>query len=194
LSVPHALLALLSEGPKYGLRLQNEFEARTGEVWPLNVGQVYTTLQRLERDGLVESDGEGERPQKQKLYRISSAGAHELAEWLRMPPDLVPPPRDEIVIKVLVALQVPGIDIREVLQVHRRHVIEVMQRYTRIKAEAPEDDVVLALVADAELFRLEAIVHWLDAADVRLKQLPSTAMASPLDVPVESTREMEVSP
>ena len=56
MSVPHALLALLSEGPKYGLRLQNEFEARTGEVWPLNVGQVYTTLQRLERDGLVEAD------------------------------------------------------------------------------------------------------------------------------------------
>ena len=61
MSVPYALLALLSEGPKYGLRLQNEFEARTGEVWPLNVGQVYTTLQRLERDGLVESDGRRRR-------------------------------------------------------------------------------------------------------------------------------------
>ena len=57
MSVRHALLALLSEGPKYGLQLREEFEARTGEVWPLNVGQVYTTLQRLERDGLVESDG-----------------------------------------------------------------------------------------------------------------------------------------
>ena len=73
MSVPHALLALLSEGPKYGLRLQNEFEARTGEVWPLNVGQVYTTLQRLERDGLVETDdGEGERSRKR--YRITSSG------------------------------------------------------------------------------------------------------------------------
>ena len=107
MSVPHALLALLSEGPKYGLRLQNEFESRTGEVWPLNVGQVYTTLQRLERDGLVESDdGDGERSQKR--YRITAAGARELADWLRTPPDLVPPPRDELVIKVLVALQVPG--------------------------------------------------------------------------------------
>ena len=55
ISVRHALLALLSEGPKYGLQLQREFEAGTGEVWPLNVGQVYTTLQRLERDGSVES-------------------------------------------------------------------------------------------------------------------------------------------
>ncbi len=193
MSVPFALLALLSEGPKYGLRLQNEFESRTGEVWPLNVGQVYTTLQRLERDGLVEADGEGERSQKQKRYRITSAGAQELADWLRTPPELVPPPRDELVIKVLVALQVPAIDIGEILQAHRRHVIEVMQRYTRIKAAAAEDDVPLALVADAELFRLEAIVRWLDAADVRLKQLPSRGSALVEDTPLERTQPMEVS-
>jgi DNA-binding PadR family transcriptional regulator len=191
MSVPHALLALLSEGPKYGLRLQNEFESRTGAVWPLNVGQVYTTLQRLERDGLVESDGDGERSQKR--YRITSAGARELADWLRTPPDLVPPPRDELVIKVLVALQVPGIDVHEILQVHRRHAIEVMQRYTQVKAAAAEDEVPIALVADAELFRLEAIVRWLDAADVRLKQLPIPAPASPADVPLEPTPAMEVS-
>jgi DNA-binding PadR family transcriptional regulator len=193
MSVPHALLALLSEKPKYGLRLQNEFEARTGEVWPLNVGQVYTTLQRLERDGLVKADGERERTQKQRRYRITSAGTQELADWLRTPPDLVPPPREELVIKVLVALQVPGIDVHELLQVHRRHVIEVMQRYTRIKAEAAVEDVPLALVADAELFRLEGIVRWLDAADVRLKQLPPPAAAEPVDVPLEPTRTMEVS-
>ena len=185
--VPHALLALLSEGPKYGMRLQNEFEARTGEVWPLNIGQVYTTLQRLERDGLVETDADGERSQKR--YRITAAGTQELVEWLRRPPDLVPPPRDELVIKVLVALQVPGIDIHEILQAHRRQAIEVMQRYTRVKADAAEGDVALALVADAELFRLEAIVRWLDAADVRLKQqslspatLPAPQPAPPVEV------------
>jgi DNA-binding PadR family transcriptional regulator len=192
MSVPHALLALLSEQPKYGLRLQSEFEARTGEVWPLNVGQVYTTLQRLERDGLVASDGDGDRSQKQKCYRITSAGAEELADWLRTPPELVPPPRDELVIKVLVALQVPGIDVQQILQVHRRHVIEVMQRYTRIKAEAAEDDVALALVADAELFRLEAIARWLDAADVRLKQVSSPAPARAADAPLEPIRKTEV--
>jgi DNA-binding PadR family transcriptional regulator len=192
LSVPHALLALLREGPKYGLRLQSEFESRTGEVWPLNVGQVYTTLQRLERDGLVEADeGEGER--SQKLYRITAVGDRELSEWLRTPPELVPPPRDELVIKVLVALQVPGTDIQEILQVHRRHVIEIMQRYTRIKAAAAAENVALALVADAELFRLEAIVRWLDAADVRLKQLPAPAAAGMADLPLEPTRPMEVS-
>ena len=192
MSVPHALLALLSEGPKFGLRLQTEFESRTGEVWPLNVGQVYTTLQRLERDGLVEADdGEGERSRKR--YRITSTGDRELADWLRTPPDLVPPPRDELLIKVLVALQVPGIDVQEILQVHRRRLIEVMQHYTQVKAAADEDDVPLALVTDAELFRLEAIVRWLDAADVRLKQRPALASAAEADVPPEPTHPMEVS-
>jgi DNA-binding PadR family transcriptional regulator len=191
MSVPHALLALLREGPKYGLRLQNEFQSRTGEVWPLNVGQVYTTLQRLERDGLVEATGDGERSQKQ--YRITPAGAQELAEWLATPPELVPPPRDELLIKVLVALQVPGIDVHQILQAHRRHVVEVMQRYTRIKADAAEDDVPLALVADAELFRLEAIVRWLDAADVRLKRHASLAPAEVPQLPLEPAPPMEVS-
>jgi DNA-binding PadR family transcriptional regulator len=192
MSVPHALLALLTDGPKYGLRLQNEFEARTGEVWPLNVGQVYTTLQRLERDRLVETDdAEGERSRKR--YRITSAGERALAEWLRTPPELEPPPRDELVIKVLVALEVPGTDVHEIMQVHRRHVIEVMQRYTRVKAAAGEDDIALALVVDAELFRLEAIVRWLDAADVRLKQRPSFAPAAVADVSFEPSRAKEVS-
>src|SRR5262245_25877378 len=138
MSVPHALLALLSEGPKYGLRLQNEFQWRNGEVWPLNVGQDYQTLTRLERGEVVARDG-GNGEGTRKRYRITAAGDRELAEWLRTPPDLVPPPRDELVIKVLVALEVPGTDVHEIVQVHRRHVIEVMQRYTQIKASARED-------------------------------------------------------
>lgn len=173
MSVRHALLALLSEGPKYGLQLRQEFEARTGEVWPLNVGQVYTTLGRLERDGLVESDDDEEGPQKG--FRITREGAEELHQWLRTPPGDAAPPRDELVIKVLVALTVPGVDVGDVLQAHRRHVIEAMQRYTRLKRDASEGDVGLALVADAEIFRIEAIVRWLDAAEVRLQRFPPSA-------------------
>ncbi len=191
-SVPHALLALLSEGPKYGLRLQSEFQARTGEVWPLNVGQVYATLQRLERDGLVVTDdGEGDRSRKQ--YRITAVGELELDAWLRTPPDLMPPPRDELVIKVLVAMQVPGADVHEILQVHRRHVIESMQRYTQIKAAARADELALTLVADAEIFRLEAIVRWLDTADVRLKQGRILAAPAASDHALGSPLSKEVS-
>src|SRR5437764_1277078 len=167
MSVRHALLALLSEGPKYGLQLRHEFEARTGEVWPLNVGQVYTTLQRLERDELVEADEADEGPQRR--YTITTAGSVALTDWLRTPPETTQPPRDELLIKVLVAVQVPGVDVHDVVQVHRRHLIELMQRYTAVKADAPEDDVALSLVVDAELFRIDAAVRWLDTADARLR-------------------------
>jgi DNA-binding PadR family transcriptional regulator len=168
-SVRHALLALLSEGPKYGLQLREEFEARTGEVWPLNVGQVYTTLQRLERDGLVESDGDGDDG-PQKGFRITPGGIEELAGWLRTPPDLASPPRDELVMKVLVALRVPDTDVHQVIQVHRRYLVELMQQWTRIKELEADSDLGLALVVDAELFRLDAVVRWLDTADGRLKR------------------------
>jgi DNA-binding PadR family transcriptional regulator len=169
MSVRHALLALLSEGPKYGLQLRAEFEAGTGEVWPLNVGQVYTTLQRLERDGLVESDGAGDDG-PQKGFRITAGGAQELASWLRTPPDLAAPPRDELVMKILLAVRVPGTDVHEVVQVHRRYLLELMQQWTRIKEYEADSDLGLALVVDAELFRLESVVRWLDSADGRLKR------------------------
>ena len=82
---------------------------------------------------------------REKRYRITVVGGRELDDWLRTPPQLIPPPRDELVIKVLVALEAPGIDVHEVLQAHRRQVIEVMQRYTQVKAAAGEDDVAVAL-------------------------------------------------
>jgi DNA-binding PadR family transcriptional regulator len=169
MSVRHALLALLSEGPKYGLQLRQEFEARTGDVWPLNIGQVYTTLQRLERDGLVESD-DGESGGPQKDYRITGEGEAELARWLRTPPDLTSPPRDELVVKVLVAVQAPGVNVHEVIQVHRHYLVRLMQQWTRLKEDEAQFDLALALVVDAELFRLDSVVRWLDAADGRLKR------------------------
>jgi len=169
MSVRHALLALLVEGPKYGLQLREEFEARTGEVWPLNVGQVYTTLQRLERDGLVESDDTAQDG-PQKTFLITADGEAELASWLRTPPDMAAPPRDELVMKVLVAMRVPGTNVHDVIQVHRRYLVELMQQWTRIKEAEAESDLSLALVVDAELFRLDAVIRWLDAADGRIKR------------------------
>lgn len=167
MSVRHALLALLAEGPKYGLQLRQEFEERTGTVWPLNVGQVYTTLQRLERDGLVASD-EAVGDRTQRRFVITAAGQRELAEWLRTPPTLTTPPREELVIKVLVAARLPGVDLDEVLQVHRRKLMETMQQYTNLRAEAPASDVEFAVVVDAEIYRIEGLLRWLDSAGARL--------------------------
>jgi DNA-binding PadR family transcriptional regulator len=173
MSVRHALLALLSEGPKYGLQLREEFEANTGQVWPLNVGQVYTTLQRLERDGLVTAIGDeepGGEQGPQKAYRITGAGSAELAQWLRVPPDLSTPPRDDLVMKVLIAVRVPDTDVAEVIQAHRRYLIQLMQEWTRLKEDDNGRDLAFSLVVDSELFRLDSVVRWLDAAEARLRR------------------------
>ena len=192
MSVRHALLALLSEGPKYGLQLREEFEARTGEVWPLNVGQVYTTLQRLERDGLAESDGsDTEGPQRR--FRITQAGREELAGWLRTPPDMTSPPRDELVIKILVALRLPGTDVPEVIQAHRRYLVQLMQQWTRIKEAAAESDIALALAVDAELFRLDSVIRWLDSADGRIRRAAADA-ADAGEAPAGQETETETGP
>lgn len=188
MTIRHALLALLADGPKHGFQLANGFEAGTGEMWPLNTGQVYTTLRRLARDGMVAAaQGAGDEPEEgaSNLFQLTDAGHDELFDWLRTPPDLSVPPRDELVIKVLVALRVPGADVAELTQIHRRHLIDVMHEYTRLKQHASEDDLGLLLVADAEIFRLEALVRWLDAADTRIKRLPA---ALPLPTAAPSRR------
>lgn len=164
MSVRHALLALLSEGPKYGMQLKEEYEAATGDAWPLNVGQVYTTLQRLERDGLVESTDAGE-DDRQKDYRITDGGRAELGDWLSSPLGAGSPPRDELTTKVLVALRVPGVDVHEVVQAHRRQCLELMQQWTGFKQEDAELDLPFALMVEGELTRLGSVVRWLDVVD-----------------------------
>jgi DNA-binding PadR family transcriptional regulator len=171
------LLALLSEGPKYGMQLRDEYEGATGDVWPLNVGQVYTTLQRLERDGLVESDDAG-ADERQKAYRITENGQIELVEWLETPPGPSSPPRDELVTKVLVALRVPGVDVHAVIQAHRRQVVELMQEWTRIKMDETEVDLPFALVVDAELTRLAGVTQWLDRAETHVKRAAKAPAAT----------------
>ena len=173
----YALLALLSEGPSYGWKLRQDFEQRTGEVWPVNGGQVYTTLQRLERDGLIESD-DAEAEGAQRRFRLTGEGRGELDRWLQTPPDLSAPPRDDLVIKVMVAVGVPGIDARGLLQVHRRHLVEVMREYARVKDAAP-GEARLAMVADAEIFRLDAQVRWLESVESRLEELSAPVAVSP---------------
>src|SRR4029453_17588454 len=105
-----------------------------------------------------------------KGFRITADGAEELAGWLRTPPDLASPPRDELVIKILIAVRLPGVDVHEVIQAHRRYIVELMQQWTQLKDEEGDLDLSLALVVDAELYRLASVVRWLDTADGRLKR------------------------
>ncbi|MGD0054090.1 MAG: PadR family transcriptional regulator [Acidimicrobiales bacterium] len=189
MSIRHSLLALLSEGPKYGFQLRQEFEASTGDVWPLNVGQVYTTLDRLERDGLAHSDGV-DADERQRNFQITEEGESELARWLRTPPDLTQPPRDELVIKVLVASRLPDVDVYEVIQIHRRYLVQLMQQWTHLKEDEAHFDLAFALAVDAELFRLDAVVRWLDAADGRLRRASHESTTDVADAPPRLARRM----
>lgn len=178
MSIRHGLLALLDQGPRYGYQLRSEFEARTGATWPLNVGQVYTTLGRLERDGLVEpsgEDGEGH-----VFYAITEQGRSELRSWFGTPVRRDNPPRDELAIKLAMAVTVPGVDVREVVQAQRHHSVRALQDYTRLKARAlagerpggapadPESDLAWLLVLEQLIFQTEAEVRWLDHCESRL--------------------------
>lgn len=190
MSIRHGLLALLDQGPRYGYQLRAEFEARTGSTWPLNVGQVYTTLGRLERDGMVEPAGEDE--EGHQFYAVTERGRAELRNWFDTPVPRTNPPRDELAIKLAMAVTVPGVDVPAVVQAQRRHSIKALQDYTRLKgralagerppgtspAEDASSELAWLLVLEQLIFQTEAEIRWLDHCESRLVQHAETQQAA----------------
>lgn len=177
MSVKYGLLALLDEAPSHGYNLKTAFERRTGGSWALNIGQVYTTIQRLERDGLVESIGSADDDRRE--YRITPGGREQLAAWFDNPVVPEAPARDELTIKVLLAVAAGDVDVTALLQRQRRASVEQLQAYTRRKAKAdPARDVAFLILLDALIFRTEAEVRWLDACDARIRNRSTGASAA----------------
>jgi DNA-binding PadR family transcriptional regulator len=166
MSIRHGLLALLTGGPRYGYQLRVAFEASTGATWPLNIGQVYTTLARLERDGLVAPGGTDD--QGRTLYTITDEGREELAKWFATPVGRTDRPRDELVIKIAMAVATPDVDVAEVIQTQRVATMRTLQELTRAKREEP--GVAQRLVLDSLIFRAEAEQRWLDHCEAVLKE------------------------
>ncbi|MCZ3385588.1 MAG: PadR family transcriptional regulator [Actinomycetia bacterium] len=190
MSIKHGLLALLSEGPKYGYQLRAEFEERTGVTWPLNVGQVYTTLGRLERDSLVvplETDNEGRH-----RYSITDEGRAEVAVWFAAPVPRDSAPRDELAIKLAIALTVPGVDVTAMVQTQRSETMRTLQNYTRLKSHADDAELAWMLALDALLFQAEAELRWLDHCGERLARAirpatPTNAASQPASHVIDPT-------
>ena len=163
MSIRQGILALLTERPMHGYQLRQEFEARTGGTWPLNIGQAYTTLQRLQRDGLVEPvpDDDADAPER---FRLTAAGAAEASAWWTRPVERTAPARDELAIKLALAVTVPGVDVGAVVQRQRTETLRALRDYTRLKRDAAPDGPELAwsLVLDSLIFAAEAEVRWLD--------------------------------
>src|SRR3954452_7945544 len=171
--VRNGLLALLERGPMYGYQLRSEFEAATGTTWPLNIGQVYTTLARLERDGLVTAIGDGDA-EGRVTYELTAAGREEVARWFATPVARQSRPRDELAIKLAMALTTPGGDVQGVIQAQRTATLRSLQELTKLKAGA--DEVAAAawlLVLEAMIFQAAAEVRWLDHCETRVGAMPA---------------------
>jgi DNA-binding PadR family transcriptional regulator len=182
MSIKHGLLALLERGPMHGYQLRAAFEESTGGTWPLNIGQVYTTLSRLERDQLVRPlprTDEIQRP-----YAITDAGRAELAAWFATPVNRTDRPRDELAIKLALALTTPGVDVPAVVQAQRSATMRTLQEYTRLKAHAEGPaELSWLLVLDAMLFQAEAEVRWLDHCEASLVRYTSPSATVPHAAP-----------
>lgn len=167
MSIRHAVLTLLDERPQHGFHLKAEFERRTGGTWPLNVGQVYTTLQRLERDGLVAAHEPG--PDGSVVYEITPSGHSTVREWWSGTVDRAAPTRDELTIKVALAVTTPGVDVADILRRQRTASLQLLQALNRARGAAG-DDLAWALVLDRLSFDAQAEAQWLDHVEATLRR------------------------
>ena len=195
MSIRRGLLALLAQEPMYGAQLRSEFESRTGGTWPLNVGQVYTTLARLERDGLVEAAG-GADDEGRINYRLTDLGRAEVECWWAAPVDRGDTPRDELVIKLALAVTVSGVDVQRLVQTQRTATLRHLQDLTRLKRATSDEaggrgpdqrnELAWLLVLDNLVFAAEAEIRWLDHVETRLAREATRA-------PEARTRDTESS-
>ncbi len=195
MNVHFALLAQLATRPGSGARLRDELAAGPGGPHPPDASQVDSALARLERAGLVEPAGSSGAEDPRPEFRITARGRHELGVWLRTTPDPAAPLGDELVHKILLAGQLPGTDVHEVIQGHRRYLIQLMQRSTRKWQAGAGRQPGLALAGYAELCRLDSVIRWLDAADGLLGRPDPAGRAASLRPPDEmlvSDRDREL--
>jgi DNA-binding PadR family transcriptional regulator len=196
MSIRQSFLAILDQGACYGYQLRAEFERRTGATWPLNVGQIYTTLDRLERDGLIERESERSDDGEHIYYRITPDGHVEVTAWLSSAVErTTTAPRDELAMKLAIAVTLPGVDIVALIQTQRTATVRVLQELTRSKRSSGEattaDDLAWQLVVDSLIFQAEAEVRWLDHSETRLVRAVADGFAAPLpldDAPVRRGR------
>lgn len=176
MSVREGLLSLLYAGPRHGYQLKQEFETATGGVWPLNVGQVYTTLDRLERDGSVRIVGDPAGTSAQKVYEITAPGIAELGAWWEAVPADEPPPRDELMLKVLMAIERGHQHGLNVVTRQRTELLALLQRKRREHREKGDAKGMAGqLVTEALLARAEADLRWLDRCESALVSASAAA-------------------
>lgn len=188
MSVRHSLLAILDQGPCYGYQLRAEFDRRTGSAWPINVGQIYNTLERLERDGLVTRGAADEHGHV--YWEISDAGRQEVRAWLATGVDRSQAARDGLAMKLSLAATLPGVDAAAVIRTQRGATVARLEELRRARGtgsdSAAPEAIARSLVLDAMIFAAEAEARWLDHAEAELAAHPDHALA--LDLSTDRPR------
>ena len=162
MSLKYGLLGLLVEEPLHGYEVKNRFEAMLGGTWEVNIGQVYTTLQRLERDGLVRPAGErGDRGKL--LYEISDSGRKALNEWLAQPESGPQELREDIYVKLLLAARLANGDLGPLLGRQKRAYLQRLRDLNQLETRARKDGRTdLARLVRGALLHTEADNKWID--------------------------------
>jgi len=163
MSIKHSLLAILTLGDCHGYQLRTELISRTSDSYNVNIGQVYATLERLERDGLVSASSANEDGQIR--YRITQAGNAEAAAWLTSPVEHSAAQRDELAMKLALAVTLPGVDVDGILTTQRLASLQALQHLTTAKQQTDElnpTELAWILVIDSQIFAVEAQLRWLD--------------------------------
>jgi DNA-binding PadR family transcriptional regulator len=177
MSVRYGVLGLLATKDMHGYELRSRFEALTGGFWQLNFGQVYTTLDRLEREGLVERSGTGagavDAAADRKVFRITGKGRSRLDEWLQLPVAHPRALRDDLFVRLLFCDRSSPDSILRMIARHRDVYQLQMRRLSKRKHELLKLDIaeplsVTELLLDAALFHAEAELRWLSHVEQKV--------------------------
>jgi DNA-binding PadR family transcriptional regulator len=162
------LLGLISEGSTHGYDLKQRYDDVFGGDRPIAFGQIYSTLARMIRDGLIMALGEepGDGPDR-KRYGITAAGRDHLHAWLRTPDTPSPTLQSNLFAKTILALMLDD-DAESLLDIQRREHLARMRELTTIKQSASLLD---RLAIDHALFQIEADLRWIDLTSARLTEL-----------------------
>ena len=180
MSVKHGLLAVLDRHSMHGYELRRELEVELGSEWAINYGQIYSTLDRLVRDGLVvqsETVSSAEAPDR-KLYTVTPAGRSELRQWFLTPTEGAASGRDELYAKVVLGMR-SDVDVERVIQTQRKEELRRIGALTKAK-DVLDPDLQLPAVLELDLavLRTESVIKWLDITESRIKKVSESDTAS----------------
>ena len=174
MSLKYGIMGLLAERPLHGYEVKNRFESLLGGSWEVNFGQIYTTLQRLERDKLVEAVGRrGDRGKQ--AYRLTEVGSQALQEWLTRPESEPQQVREEIYLKLLLSTRLANGRLDELLAAQRRVYLQRLKDLSELEERARldgRDD--LVLLFSGAILHTEADLKWTDAAAEEMRQAKRT--------------------